>query len=137
MQSLTAIKNVLFSLANNVMGLLSGVVLSAIIARYLGPKNLGAYHLVLWVASIAMLFVNLGIAMSLKKHVAEFQGRNDRRAIAGLINFLLRVRVTVALVVTAVLIIFSGAIMGYFNLPDARQYLIWSAISILPATLGE
>lgn len=137
MQSLTAIKNVLFSLVNNIIGLLNGVVLSVIIARYLGPKNLGAYHLVLWAVSIAVLFVNLGIAMSLQKHVAEFQGRNDRRSIAGLINFLIRIRVTVALAVTSVLVIFSGAIAGYFNLPDARQYIIWSAISILPSALGE
>lgn len=137
MQSLTAIKNVLFSLANNTMGLLSGLVLSVIIARYLGPKNLGAYHLVLWAVSIAMLFVNLGITMSLKKHVAEFQGRNDRRSIAGLINFLLRVRVTVALAVTSVLIIFSGSITGYFKLPDARLYLIWAAIAIVPSALSE
>ncbi len=137
MQSLTAIKNVLFSFANNIIGLLGSVVLSVIIARYLGPKNLGAYHLVLWAVSIAMLFVNLGIAMSLKKHVAEFQGRNDRRSIAGLINFLIRIRVTVALAVTSVLIIFSGVIAGYFNLPVARQYLIWAAIPILPSALGE
>lgn len=137
MQSLTAIKNVLFSLVNNLMALLSGVVLSVIIARYLGPKNLGTYHLVLWIVSIAMLFVNLGIVMSLKKHVAEFTGRNDYRSIAGLINFLLRVRVTVALAVTSALIIFSGVITGYFNQPDARQYLILAAIAILPSALSE
>jgi O-antigen/teichoic acid export membrane protein len=81
--------------------------------------------------------VNLGIVMSLKKHVAEFQGRNDRRSIAGLINFLIRIRISVAMAVTSVLIIFSGAITGYFNMPEARQYLIWSAISILPSALGE
>ena len=137
MQSLTAVKNVLFSLVNNIMGLLSGVVLSVIVARYLGPKNLGTYHLVTWTLSIAMLFVNLGIAMSLKKHVAEYLGRNDHRSIAGLINFLIRIRISVAMAVTSFLIIFSGTVAGYFDLPEAQQYFIWAAIAILPSSLSE
>lgn len=137
MQSLTAIKNVLFSLVSNLMNLLNSLVLSVIIARYLGPQNLGAFHLVLWTVSIAMLFINLGIAMSLKKHVAEYAGRNDLRSIAGLINFLTRIRITVGVAVTLLMIIFSGTIVGYFGLPEARQYFIWAAIAILPTALGE
>jgi O-antigen/teichoic acid export membrane protein len=137
MQSLTAVKNVLFSLVNNVMGLLSSVVISVIIARYLGPKNLGSYHLVTWTISIVMLIVNLGIGMSLMKHVAEYSARNDHRSIAGLINFLMRMRISVAVAATSFLIIFSGTIAGYFNLAEARQYFIWAAIAILPSSFNE
>jgi len=137
MRSLTAVKNIFFSLVNNLLTLLNGVVLSVIIARLLGPHNLGAFSLVTWTVSIALLFINLGIVMSLKKHVAEFEGQNDRRSISGVINFMLNVRVVAALAVTAVLIIFSGPIARFFNLPDAQRYFIWAAISILPSAVGQ
>jgi O-antigen/teichoic acid export membrane protein len=136
MRSLTAIKNILFSFVNNLLTLLNGVVLSVIIARYLGVRNLGSYQLVTWTMSIALLFVNLGIVMSLKKHVAEYEGQNDRRSVSGVINMMLGVRIVAALGVTASLIIFSGPISGFFNLPDAQRYFIWAAISILPSALG-
>ncbi|HEY5594538.1 MAG TPA: flippase [Nitrospiria bacterium] len=137
MKSLTAVKNVLFSFVNNLLNLLNGVVLSVIIARYLGPQNLGAFHLVTWTVSIALLFVNLGIVMSLKKHVAEYEGQNDRRSVAGVINFMIGIRIVAASVVTALLIVFSGPISNFFNLPDAQRYFVWAAISILPSALGE
>ncbi|MBI3812640.1 MAG: flippase [Nitrospirae bacterium] len=137
MRSLTAIKNILFSFVNNLLTLLNGVVLSVIIARLLGPQNLGAFSLVTWTVSIALLFVNLGIVMSLKKHVAEYEGQNDRRSISGVINFMLNIRIIAALAVTAVLIIFSGPIACFFNLPDAQRYFIWAAISILPSAVGQ
>ena len=111
----------MFSFVSNLMHLLNSMVLSIIIARFLGPKNLGIFHLVLWTVGIAMLFVNLGIVMSLKKHVAEYAGRNDHRSIAGLINFLIRIRITVAVAVTSFLIIYSGTIAGFFGVPDAQQ----------------
>ena len=127
----------MFSFVSNLMHLLNSMVLSIIIARFLGPKNLGIFHLVLWTVGIAMLFVNLGIVMSLKKHVAEYAGRNDHRSIAGLINFLIRIRITVAVAVTAFLVIYSGTIAGFFGLPEAQKYYVWAAIAILPSSLGE
>ncbi len=137
MRSITAVKNVLFSFVNNLLMLMNGVVLSVIIARYLGPRNLGSFHLVTWSVSIALLFVNLGIVMSLKKHVAEYEGQNDRRSVSGVINMMLGVRIVAALGVTASLIIFSGPISSFFNLQDAQRYFVWAAISILPSALGE
>lgn len=137
MGSLRAIKNVLFSFINNFVMLLNGIVMSVIIARYLGPQNLGKFHLVTWAVGVALLFINLGIAMSLNKHVAEYDGRNDRRSIAGVINFMLGIRIVASLVVTSMLIIFSGTISNYFELPDAKWYFIWAAIPILPSAMGE
>ena len=131
MKSLTAVKNVLFSFVNNLLNLLNGVVLSVIIARYLGPQNLGAFHLVTWTVSIALLFVNLGIVMSLKKHVAEYEGQNDRRSVAGVINFMIGIRIVAASVVTALLIVFSGPISNFFNLPDSFNGINASMISSL------
>jgi len=131
-RSARAVTNVGISFLNNLIGLVSSVLISILTARFLGPRNLGVYSLIGWLTGISNLFVNLGIAFGVTKHVAELDGKNDRGMIGAFLNWALIFKISASCLITTLLIIFSSTIAGFFGHPEARNLFIVSFIALIP-----
>ncbi len=63
------------------------IAASILIARTLGPGDFGIYMFVLWLATAAVPAVGLGMSMMTSRHMAEIQGREEPRLVAGVFYF--------------------------------------------------
>lgn len=61
------------------------LLLTAVVARWLGPAGMGGYSLVLWGLAIAGILVNLGSVTTTMKYMAEALGREDRVEAGGVL----------------------------------------------------
>lgn len=64
------------TLIASIIGMILGFVLSIILGRYFGAKNLGIYNMVSIIYSFAVIFSGIGISSSIIKFAAET--KNDR-----------------------------------------------------------
>lgn len=58
----------------------SGLLVSILAARTLGPQDYGSYAYVLWLSAVVVSLLNHGLPVTAIKFIAESVGRGDRRA---------------------------------------------------------
>ena len=135
-RSTRVVKNAGINLLNNGIRFISRTALSIVTARVLGPKNLGVLSLVGSFASLGSLFVNLGIAFGVTKYVAELEGKKDRENIGAFINFALMMKTSAACLVVFALVVLSGHIAGFFNIPAEQNLFILAFLSLIPGGIS-
>ena len=67
-------RNSLLSGLRLVVGVAAATVTSSIIARMLGPGDMGAYGYVTWLVGTLAIAANIGLPMAITKYVSEFMG---------------------------------------------------------------
>jgi O-antigen/teichoic acid export membrane protein len=72
-----AIRNVLFSGVRLAVGMGATIFTSAIIARRLGPSNMGIYGYAMWLVGTLGIMANVGLPAAITKYVSEFIGSGD------------------------------------------------------------
>jgi O-antigen/teichoic acid export membrane protein len=86
------------------IGLGSGLLMSIVLARGLGPTLMGDYSYLLWALRMLTALATLGWALATVRYTAEAQAAGDRARAWGVVRFFMhRQLVTTALVVTAVI----------------------------------
>ena len=58
-----------------------------LIARVLGPGDFGIYMFVLWLATVAVPAVGVGMSTVTSRHIAEIQASEELRIVAGTFQF--------------------------------------------------
>jgi O-antigen/teichoic acid export membrane protein len=118
--------------ADAVISLLSGVAVSVILARTLGPDRFGLYSLVITIVAFVYLVARFGINETVRRYAAELDGRGERRLVATVAGRGLRLGLASAAV--AAVVMFAGAIplAHFFKQDQLRSYLLLAAISLLP-----
>ena len=125
------IKNISFNALNNGITLVTGFILSIVIARLLGPEDMGVYSYCSWLLGFASVFCFLGIPNTNTRYISELNttGQTDR------MNHLFR---SLLLLELGVFVIVSGVVVGaayLFYEPDIRIYVILVAANLLPNTV--
>ncbi|MBN2225168.1 MAG: oligosaccharide flippase family protein [Deltaproteobacteria bacterium] len=125
------IKNISFNALNNGITLVTGFILSIVIARLLGPEDMGVYSYCSWLLGFASVFCFLGIPNTNTRYISELNttGQTDR------MNHLFR---SLLLLELGVFVIVSGVVVGaayLFYEPDIRIYIILVAANLLPNTV--
>ena len=90
---------------------LLGLVASILVARELGPADLGIYGLVVWIVATAVVVANAGITTAAIKFVAELRGGGHEALVPALVQrlrFLQRVMLGVVLAGVALLYLGAG-----------------------------
>jgi O-antigen/teichoic acid export membrane protein len=72
-----AVKNVILSGMRLLAGMIAAVCTSAIMARKLGPENMGIYSYGMWLVGTLGTVANCGIPAALTKFVSEYIGNGD------------------------------------------------------------
>ena len=72
-----AVRNFFFNGGRLVITMGSTVCTSAIIARMLGPANMGVYGYAMWIVGTLGILANLGLPGALTKYIAEYVGSGD------------------------------------------------------------
>ena len=84
---------------------LFGLIASIMVARALGPEDLGIYSLLVWIVSMAVIVANAGITTAAIKFIAELHGSGKKMLIPALVARLRRLqRIMLSVVVLAVAI---------------------------------
>ncbi len=101
-------RNSAFSVADQVLGVFSSVILTILLARYYGPETLGRYTVAIAVASIISVIANLGVQTTIKRNIA----RKPRNA-----SFYFRqsmiIRVSLSLPLSLLICMIFTFILGY------------------------
>jgi len=72
-----AVRNFLFSGGRLAISMCATLCTSAIIARRLGPANMGVYGYAMWIVGTLGILANIGLPGALTKYVAEYIGSGD------------------------------------------------------------
>jgi len=72
-----AVRNVFFSGIRLSVSMGSTICTSAIVARTLGPANMGVYGYAMWLVGTLGILANIGLPAALTKYISEYVGRGD------------------------------------------------------------
>lgn len=105
-----ALSNAAYSSVGVYTEYLFGLIASILIARALGPADLGIYSLLIWMVSTAVVVSNAGITTAAIKFVAELHGSGNAALIGALVRRLRRLQRIMLLVTAALLaLVFAAA----------------------------
>lgn len=103
------------------LGLLAvNFVLLTLIARFIGPEQYGIFSIATSVIFTATLFVDLGIGQSLVYYIPKYSSSPGKAR--DLLDFGIKIRFIVALIVGAILFILSDTIAQVYNIAE----LVWA-----------
>lgn len=102
MNSHTIARNSFWFGLETVVGLVSGVVTSIIIARALGPVKLGHYTYIAWLVSITASVGALGVPAATFKYMGEYLGRGEAALAKAIFISTFRLQATIASILTVV-----------------------------------
>ncbi|MBI2216261.1 MAG: oligosaccharide flippase family protein [Candidatus Rokubacteria bacterium] len=85
-------------------GLLTGVVMSVVLARGLGPARMGEYSYVLWVGRTLTAIATLGFALATTRYTATALAKGDAALAWGFVQLLRRRQLATTAIVAAIAI---------------------------------
>ena len=114
------------------LGLASGLAMSVVLARGLGPVLMGDFSFLLWTFRTLEAVASLGFPLALVRYSADALARGEPGVARGLIGVLLRWQlVTVALVAAPTI-----ALALAFAPPELRWPLVVGAVGLIPAAVA-
>jgi O-antigen/teichoic acid export membrane protein len=114
-------------------GMVLGVIMSAIIARGLGPADTGLYKYALWLAGVVVTIINLGLPNATARFTAEFLGRDDLASARALLQRV--VICELGLGTLAALAVSLGA--WWWASPGLRMPLAVAGMVVVPSALAN
>lgn len=133
--SLKLAKNTFYTFINSALILFTGIIVSIVTARFLGPARFGIYQLILWIMGAAAVVYKFGMSPAITKYVAEYEGREKKEAIGEITGFAFVVQLVVSLACAILLISFSKEIALFFGSEKTWIYILIVAAWIVPSAL--
>ncbi len=130
--SINIFKNSVWNLILFVIQGVTGLVMSILVARYLGPELMGEYSYVIWLIGVISLVICLGLPNAITKFLSELIGSEDKAHANIIYATLLQLQFIISLLVSIILIL-----LFYFNLlPDHKDYYLIAFISLIPVCMS-
>lgn len=118
----------LSQMGSTVLGLAGGVVLSIIVARALGPDEMGSYALVLMIVTALEAVAGLGLARTAVRFVAGLVGTPEA---AGVLRWLLARRLIAAVAAAAALVLAAPFLGALFHDGRLAPLLVVGSVLLL------
>jgi len=125
------LRNILFSGVRLVVSAAATICVSAIMARTLGPQNMGVYSYAMWIVGTLGILANIGLPAALTKYVSEFMGSGDHATAVRVGKRLLRTQLIAGVIVAGL-----TAGMWFFKSPF-RSIIVLAAVMILLQALQQ
>lgn len=113
------------------VGLGSGLVMSAILARGLGPQRMGDFSYVTWAWATLEAVATLGLALATARYTADRVARGDVAGAWGFARHFLRRQ----LVATTVVVSVALVLVVWLAPPHLRVPLVIATVALLPITI--
>jgi O-antigen/teichoic acid export membrane protein len=114
-----------------IIGLASGLAMSVVLARALGPTLMGDFSFLVWTFRTLEALAGLGFGLTLVRYSADALARNEPGVARGIIGVLLRWQLVSVAVVVAGTIVLTLALAP----PDLRWPLLIGAAALVPMTV--
>jgi O-antigen/teichoic acid export membrane protein len=127
-----AIRNSLHFLFSNVLGFAMGLVASVVMARSLGPNDLGIFHQAQWFAGTISVVLSLGFMTSATKFTAQYRAEGRTLDLVHSIRYIYRVELIIGIISTLGLLIFATPISDHYFSPAQTPIFILAFLAITP-----
>jgi O-antigen/teichoic acid export membrane protein len=124
-------RNTLFNGVRSVIGAAIAFATSVVVARGLGPTELGYYTLAVWTALGATIVLSEGLSVTIVKSVSQHDLRADRPTVLKIVGFGVRTQLAVAFAGAAVLALAAGLLAEAFGIPGGRELFVLAAVWVV------
>lgn len=128
--------NFSWSLVNSISLFIYGFVISALIARVLGPSVYGDYTYLVWVYTVVTLVATLGAGQTITKYVSEWSSQGQAGQAAALVRRYLALQLAVVGVLTIILWLLMQQFPWLLGKMVPANLLLLSLVIALPVTLS-
>lgn len=125
-------RNIVHFLTSNVVTFVLGMAASVVMARSLGPNDLGIFHQVSWFAGTVSVVISLGFITSITKFTAQFRAEDRHAEVLSMVRFIFYVEVGIAVVTTIGLLLFASRIADHYFTPEQGWIFMLSFLAITP-----
>ncbi len=109
---------------------------TVLIARTLGPSAFGIYMFVLWLATVAVPAVGVGMSMVTSRHMAEIQGQEGPRLVAGAFYFVWKRQYRRILLYCLLYLLLAFPLSRFFAASAPALLLFLAGLTALPLLLS-
>jgi O-antigen/teichoic acid export membrane protein len=125
-------RNIVHFLCSSVVTFGLGMIASVIMARSLGPDNLGIFHQVQWFTGTVSVVISLGFITGITKFTAQYRAEGRHADIVSAVRFVFYIEVAIALVTTIGLCFFARRIADHYFSPQQKWIFMLSFLAITP-----
>ena len=130
------LKGSLIAVIFKIIAVLSGYLLFYILAKIYGASGVGFFSFAWTLLTVSVVFSKLGFDTSIVKYIATFAAKKQPEFITGIYLKSLKFIVLSSIIVTSVLLLFSGDLsMIFFRSLHYKTHIIYLTFAILPLTL--
>ena len=115
---------------------LLGIGSSILIARTLGPGAFGVYTVVLWLATVAVPVIGVGMSTATSRHIAEIQHRQEPRMAAGIFRFVWRRQSRSMLLYCGIYLLMVLPLSWWFRVNAPLLAVLLAGLTALPLLLS-
>ena len=125
-------RNVVHFLCSNAVSFVLGMAASVVMARSLGPNDLGIFHQVSWFAGTVSVVISLGFITSITKFTAQFRAEGRGVDVLSAVRFIFYVELGIAVVTTIGLLFFSATIADHYFSKQQTWIFMLAFMAITP-----
>ena len=127
----TLLRNTFWYGLVTMIGLVSGVVMSVVLARWLGPTQMGEWSYVLWATRTMGAIATLGFAVGTIRYTASALAVGDRELAWGVVQLLKRRQI----IATSVVVAATLPLVFLYAPASMRWALVVTCIGLFPITI--
>lgn len=128
-------RNTAVNFADGVITLASALAVSIVLARKLLPEGFGVYALTMSIVMFTLLFARLGISSTVRRYVAELDGKNDLGLASAVLGRALRFGLVSGALATVALALLALPLAAFFHQVALRTDLLIGAAMLLPMVI--
>ena len=105
---------------------------SVVMARALGPNDLGIFHQVQWFAGTVSVIISLGFITSITKFTAQYRAEGRVQDIVAMVRFIFNIELAIAGITTVGLLFLAPRIADHYFSPGQTKIFMLAFIAITP-----
>ena len=125
-------RNITHFICSHVISFVLGMAASIVMARALGPNDLGIFHQVQWFAGTASVIISMGFITSITKFTAQYRAEGRERDIVAMVRFIFNIELAIAGITTLALIFLAPRIADHYFTKAQTQLFMLAFIAITP-----
>jgi O-antigen/teichoic acid export membrane protein len=125
-------RNIVHFLCSNAVSFVLGMAASVVMARSLGPNDLGIFHQVQWFAGTASVIISLGFITSITKFTAQFRAEGRDADALSAVRFIFYIEFAIAVVASIGLLLMASTIADHYFTTKQTWIFMLAFIAITP-----
>lgn len=125
-------RNIVHFLSSHIVSFVLGMAASIVMARNLGPNDLGIFHQVQWFAGTASVIISLGFITSITKFTAQYRASGRSTDVVAMVRFIFNVELVIAGITTLALIFLAPKIADHYFTVNQTKIFVLAFLAITP-----